>query len=237
MFLHQWKRGLVRPTYSSLKFDFVPLRFGDGSPIPDGDVEAFVRAHPKWANLTFVEPIKRIENKRVPGVFTLLCKVADDDKGSTAKELLRTLVRFGPEVRRCREWLNKPATKQCSICQRWGHEAYKCRARSAYCAVCAEPHPSGAHNFSCKTSGCADKCQCEVERCINCNGGHTADSNVCPFWLARNNQAKMTELMEQKKKEIRERTPKAATSSASRAKGKKPATFDDHMDEDPHPAQ
>ena len=94
-------KPLVRPTYSSLKFDFVPLRFGDGSPIPDGDVEAFVRAHPKWANLTFVEPIKRIENKRVPGVFTLLCKVADDDKGSIAKELLRTLVRFGPEVRRC----------------------------------------------------------------------------------------------------------------------------------------
>ena len=46
----------------------------------------------------------------------------------------------------------------------------------------------------------------------------------------------MTELMEQKKKELRERTPKAATSSASRAKGKKPATFEDRMDEDPHSA-
>ena len=47
----------------------------------------------------------------------------------------------------------------------------------------------------------------------------------------------MTELMEQKKKEIKERTPKVATSSASRAKGKKPANFADQMDEDPHPAQ
>ena len=227
-------KALVRPTHSLLKFDFIPLRFDDGSEMSDSDLSACVRAHPQWANTLFVEPIKRIPNARTPGVATLLCKVADDDKGSKAKALLKTLVRFGSEVRRCREWFNKPPTRQCSICQKWGHHAYVCRSRSPWCAVCAQPHPTSAHHYSCKSEGCAGKCQCDIERCINCNGGHTADSNYCPFWLARNNPAKMTELLEKKKKE----RPPLVSSTASRAKGKKPAVFvDDPMDDDPTPSQ
>jgi hypothetical protein len=123
-------KELVRPTYSSLKFDFVPLCFGDGTEMSDQEVNAFVRAHPKWEKVQFTEPIKHIENARMPGVATLLCKVVDDDQGTVVKVLLSTLVRFGPEMRRCREWFNKPNTKQCSICQRWGHTAYNCRAKN-----------------------------------------------------------------------------------------------------------
>ena len=93
----------------------------------------------------------------MPGVSTILWKVADDDKGTTVKVLLRTLVQFGPELRRCREWYNKPAVPQCSVCQRWGHSAYRCRSRSPFCAVCAETHPTAAHNYSCKTIGCHGK--------------------------------------------------------------------------------
>ncbi len=94
-------------------------------------------------------------------------------------------------------------------------------------------HPTAAHNYSCKTIGCHGKCLCDVERCINCNSGHTADSNVCPFFLARNNQAKMTELLDQRKKERAQERAPAATSGPSKGKGKKPAKFDNAMQEDP----
>jgi hypothetical protein len=194
-------KELVRPTYSSLKFDFVPLRFGDGTEMSDHEINAFVRAHPKWEKVQFTEPIKRIENARMPGVATLLCKVVDDDQGTVAKALLSTLVRFGPEMRRCKEWFNKPNTKQCSICQRWGHTAYNCKAKNPYCAVCAEPHPTAAHSYSCKMPSCAgSRCTCENERCINCNSAHSAESHNCPYFLAKNNQKAMKELIEQKRK-------------------------------------
>src|SRR6201995_2995341 len=73
---------------------------------------------------------------------------------------------------------------------------------------------------SCKSEGCAGgRCLCDVERCINCNGGHRADSNECPFWLAKNSPNKMKELLENKRKE---RTPRGS-SETSKAKGKRPA--------------
>lgn len=216
---------LVRPTFSSLKFDFIPTRFADdGSEMSAEDVTNCIRAHPKWEKIEFTEVPRLIPNKNIPGIATVLCKVADDDQGSVAKGLLRTLVRFGPELRRCKEWFNKPPTKQCSICQRWGHTAYNCRARSPYCAVCAEPHPTAAHTYSCRTQGCSGtRCTCDVERCINCNGAHGADSNTCPFWLAKNSPTKMKELLEQKKKD----RPTRGSSDVSKAKGKRPASFRD----------
>ena len=141
------------------------------------------------------------------------------------RELLRTLVRFGPEVRRCREWFNRPPTWQCSVCQRWGHTTYNCRARSSFCAVCAEPHPTSAHHYSCKSEGCAGKCQCETERCINCKGHHGADSNTCPFWLAKSNPTKMKELIDKKQKEQEATRAPKKDSTTSMAKGKRPAVF------------
>src|SRR6201994_4732798 len=90
---------LVRPTHSSLKFDFVPVLFEDGSEASSQDIDDALRAHPKWAEVKLLEPIKRIENKRCPGVATLLVKVIDDDKGSKPKELLKT---FGRSLSRTR---------------------------------------------------------------------------------------------------------------------------------------
>src|SRR6266704_3112222 len=186
----------------------------------DQDINTCICDHPKWSDVQLIEPVKVLENKRVLGVATLLCKVVDDEKGSKAKELLKALVHFGPEVHRCREWFNCPPTRQCSVCQRWGHTAYNCRVHSSFCTICAEPHPTSAHHYSCKSEGCAGKCQCETERCINCKGHHGADSNTCPFWLAKSNPNKMKELIEKKQKEQEASRAPRKTSSAATAKGK-----------------
>ena len=220
---------LVRPTFSSLKFDFIPTRLDNGEEASAQHLTNMVRTHPKWEKVQFIEVPKLIPNKSVPGIATLLCKVADDDQGTTAKGLLRTLVRFGPELRRCKEWFNKPPSRQCPICQRWGHTAYNCRARSPYCAICAEPHPTASHAYSCKTQGCANRCLCDIERCINCNGAHPANSNTCPFWMARNNPTQMKALLDQKRKD----RPTKGSSETSKAKGKRPASFYDSSAPDP----
>ena len=46
---------LVRPTYSSLKFDFVPMIFEDGSEASSQDIHDALRAHPKWAETLFTQ--------------------------------------------------------------------------------------------------------------------------------------------------------------------------------------
>jgi hypothetical protein len=158
--------------------------------------------------------------------------VKDDDKGTVAKALLRTLVRFGHEVRRCREWINKPPAPRCTVCQRWGHRAFGCYSNNPYCGVCAEAHPTAAHVYSCKTKGCADHCVCEIERCANCNGTHAADSNHCPFFLARYNPAAMKALLDQKRKDHKENAP-VTDSWTTVSKGKRPARHASRMDIDP----
>jgi hypothetical protein len=77
----------------------------------------------------------------------------------------------------------------------------------------------------------SDRCVCEVERCANCNGAHTADSNACPFFLARFNPARMKELLDQKRKDRKENAP-VTDSWTTVSKGKHPARHTARMDVD-----
>jgi hypothetical protein len=167
-----------------------------------------LRAHPQWRDVQMVEIPKMIKS-RTPNVCTLLCKVADDAKGTKAKQLLRTAVTFGMEMRRCKEWVNRPQSRQCSICQRWGHSSFICRARSPICAVCGEFHPTSTHKFSCLS--CEGVCVCNEVHCVNCGETHCADSAECMFFKARNDPRQLKKLEDDKRDRIRaKREEKAA---------------------------
>ncbi|XP_055951634.1 uncharacterized protein LOC129987710 [Argiope bruennichi] len=61
-----------------------------------------------------------------------------------------------------------PNPLRCFQCQRYGHSKMNCRG-TLTCARCAEKNHDGQ--------------QCSApEKCINCNGDHTAYSRLCPLW-------------------------------------------------------
>ncbi|KIL53965.1 hypothetical protein M378DRAFT_32969, partial [Amanita muscaria Koide BX008] len=53
----------------------------------------------------------------------------------------------------------------CHLCLRWGHSAHNCRSVSAYCAICAQRHPTDVHHVSRAK-------HVKYTRCINCKGDH-----------------------------------------------------------------
>jgi hypothetical protein len=140
-----------------------------------------------------------IPNRNNGAFVTVLCKVTDDRQGSAAKRLSRTSVQFSDEHRRCKLWYNKPPTRQCSICQRWGHTHFTCRARSPYCTRCTEPHPTSAHMTSCKGPDCQAGCKCSSSCCINCDEEHPAMSPTCAYARVCNDREVLSKLYKQKR--------------------------------------
>src|SRR6266568_1586618 len=192
-------REVEKKTHSCLKFDFLPTRHQDGAEITVEEITRELRAHPQWRDIQMVEIPKMIKSK-TPNMCTLLCKVEDDAKGSKAKQLLRTAVSFGMEMRRCKEWVNCPQSRQCSICQCWGHSSFICRVHSPICTVCGDFHPTSTHKFSC--SSCEGICVCNDVHCVNCAGPHRANSVECAFFKARNNPKQLKKLEDDKRDQI-----------------------------------
>ena len=70
---------------------------------------------------------------------------------------------------------------QCSRCQGFGHDPFKCRHRIA-CKLCSRRHLTKSHVCTvCQASG---DCPHLEPRCANCNGHHTANSEDCEILKA-----------------------------------------------------
>ena len=192
-----------RPTYSTLKVENLPSST-HGIPTAATDVMAALLLIPDFNDSCLVEPVVILPNKQNVSVCTALVKIYDDRKGHMAKYMTKHTIFVAGEARRIKEWANKPSTRQCTQCQKWGHVLQICRARSAYCAVCGEPYPTSTHHLSC--SRCASDNRsttlCTHRHCINCGGEHEATSRDCPWFLARNNAPAMKALMDRRSQNI-----------------------------------
>ncbi len=91
-------REVEKKTHSCLKFDFLPTRHQDGAEIMIEEMTRELKVHPQWRDAQLVEIPKMIKS-RTPNMCTLLCKVEDDAKGTRVKQLLKTAVSFGVEMR------------------------------------------------------------------------------------------------------------------------------------------
>ncbi|KIL54499.1 hypothetical protein M378DRAFT_48284, partial [Amanita muscaria Koide BX008] len=114
-------------------------------------------------------------------------KIYDDRAGHLLKSLIKKSVFVAGSNRRLRAWINKPASRQCVVCQRWGHTQQICGSRSPFCATCGGPHPTVTHFQDCELCHQAghDPVNCQHVKCINCNGAHTANSQECEWYKAR----------------------------------------------------
>jgi len=190
---------LERSTFSILKFPAVPTVTNDGTPVTSDHARSFIRKHPAWKDVEFVEDPRFVLPKHNPDPLcaTLQVKVKDTLKATTARKLLTTSVSFTGITRRCQQWTVTPTSRQCSTCLKWGHSAYVCRSRLPRCDQCAGSHLTALHNQHVK--GCKDKnCEHYNRRCANCNEQHEASSIDCPFFKARSSPGQLQKLQEQR---------------------------------------
>ena len=71
----------------------------------------------------------------------------------------------------------KPGPNRCTKCQKFGHQKYRCKSKTAICAFCAEKHDSSV----CFEQNKAGKPV--IYKCANCQGDHMATSHDCPKFL------------------------------------------------------
>jgi hypothetical protein len=69
----------------------------------------------------------------------------------------------------------------CGVFSRWGHVEAKCGdLKMLACMFCQGQHLTNDHK--CNVPGCKENAgqnsTCNVDRCVNCNGGHIAKANV-----------------------------------------------------------
>ena len=70
----------------------------------------------------------------------------------------------------------------CGVCSRWGHVEAKCGAlKLVACMLCAGRHLTKDHK--CNVVGCkanaGQYCTNNIDKCVNCKGGHIAKANCC----------------------------------------------------------
>ena len=90
-------QAIQRVTTSSLKFSSVPTRGPSGELYSEDEILHDLRAHPKWANASFVGRPRWIKAKAMASlgpVGTILVQVADVRSGANADLLRNTVVRI-----------------------------------------------------------------------------------------------------------------------------------------------
>jgi hypothetical protein len=102
-------------------------------------------------------------------------------------------VDFFGVTRRAKPWVQRRPTRQCSICQRWGHSQHSCNSKVAYCALCGESHDTSLHASIHPRASTAP-----AIKCINCGSPHSALSRDCAFYRLRYNHREMDTLLRNK---------------------------------------
>jgi hypothetical protein len=125
----------------------------------------------------FTKKADEITGNRSSVSFAIL-----DPDGSLGRRLLKTpLFMFGRPVT-IREWRDKPQLTQCKRCWVLGHTISNCREKDA-CRECGSKshHTTTDHRRKCqKCQGADASIPCSHFCCVNCKGGHVADSPDCP---------------------------------------------------------
>ena len=101
---------------------------------------------------------------------------------SEAKRLCASGLRFGGILRVVEKYWESGPSSVCMTCCGIGHERMgKCGDRQPRCVICAGPHKLEDHQ--CGVTGChkgkGKVCIHVTVKCVNCGGGHSANSNRC----------------------------------------------------------
>ncbi|KAI0737469.1 hypothetical protein C8Q80DRAFT_1078669, partial [Daedaleopsis nitida] len=121
---------------------------------------------------------------------TLVVEFSDTSSRARLRALLGTRVTFRNGARPTQAMEDRPRVPQCSSCLRWGHPQALCRAHSAACELCGEPHDVRHHRTlaSCCRGSDAPSCG-HPPRCINCGQAHRATARECPYYLHRHDMS------------------------------------------------
>ena len=205
---------LNRRTSALLKFPLVPTHLPDGSALSADQLHGYITAHPKWADVPFVQRARFVTpaSKTLGLSATVLVEIADDRASSLARRLLQTDISFGGAVRRARPWSIARPAPQCGICLKWGHSSHRCASKVAWCSRCASNHDMLSHGLVVKSSTPLPLL------CVNCHGAHSAVDRECPFFKARFDEKELMSLQKKRRARVKEsRTRKRSEKSKDKA--------------------
>jgi len=123
-------------------------------------------------------------------------------KGSTmAETILKGGLRAAGVKYNVERFITAGPDSFCGLCSRWGHVGAKCGAlKMPASMLCVGQHLPKDH--TCNIVGCkanaGQSCTQNVDKCVNCNGGHIAKANV---WVKKQEAIKNEKQENQTSKE------------------------------------
>jgi hypothetical protein len=178
---------IIEPNTKWSKFavNGVLVRDSDGQIFSEDTLNEALRLNPFFADTKIRIMQKPRFTKRADEITSFRSSISFailDPDGSLGRRLMKQpLFMFGSPVT-IREWRDKPQLTQCKRCWVLGHTLSNCREKDA-CRECGSKthHTTTDHRKKCQQcQGVDASIPCSHFRCVNCKGGHTADSLDCP---------------------------------------------------------
>jgi hypothetical protein len=148
---HYWSKpsfkveAYIPASKSYLKLVDVP-RFSSGRIPTTGEaIEEAMRLLAHCSRFLLAGNIRVVANSRQLDMSTAFFEVWDSRSGSLVRSLIRRTVQFGRWSLRIVETRAMPGVPVCQHCWRWGHPTALCKAKSAMCSLCKEPHHTEHH--------------------------------------------------------------------------------------------
>ena len=142
----------------------------------------------------------------------------DVQSSSKAKMLINRCFNVGRYIVTIQGANMNPGVPQCKNCWKWGHMTFSCKIQGLKYVKYNGPHKSENHckfRWCCKANDKIILLRLEIKKgelcphsfkCLNCQGDHQVDSNLCLFWRHRFNrewqQRKYAEICENRSKLI-----------------------------------
>jgi hypothetical protein len=200
---HYWSKpsfkveAYILASKSYLKLVDVP-RFSSGRIPTTGEaIKEVMQLSAHCSRFLLASNVQVVTNSRQVDTSTAFFEVWDSRSGSLAWSLIRRTVQFGRWSLCIVETRAMPGVPVCQRCWRWGHPTALCKAKSAVCSMCKEPHHTEHH---CEMASCCwgnakanppivptpqgEPCP-HSKRCPNCGEAHVASDRKCIFWKHR----------------------------------------------------
>ena len=187
--------------------------------LTSSDVKVILKQNQIFDNVNLAFKPRVIKVSPKSGMSIIWIDIWDVQSGSKAKTLINRCFNVGRYIATIQGANMNPGIPKCKNCWKWGYAMFLCKIQRSKCVKCNGPHKSENHRefwWYCKANEKSNPPQLETKKgepcphtfkCLNCQGDHQANSNLCPFWRHRFNrewqQKKYAEIHENRTKSIR----------------------------------
>ena len=164
------------------------------------DIKLILKQNHIFDNISLTSKPRVIKVSLKSDMSIVWIDIWDVQSRSNAKMLINRCFNVGRYIATIQGANMNPGILQCKNCWKWGHATFLCRVQGSKCIKCNGPHKSEHHRefgWCCKVNTKINLPRSETKKgelcphsfkCLNYQGDHQADSNLCPFWRYKFNR-------------------------------------------------